>query len=166
MWKPAPALGVSRQDQEWLETLVRSGQTPQRVALQARMVLGAAQGRPNRALAKELGISRPTLLLWRQRYAEAGVAGRLKDAPRPGRQETDSAGEGRSDRECHLAHDARGRDALERAHVGQAPAREPGDGASDLASAQSPAPSRRDVQAQPRSGLRAQGAGHRRPLSE
>ncbi len=43
-------------------------------------------GGPNHALAKDLGISRPTLLLWRQRYAEAGVAGRLKDAARPGRK--------------------------------------------------------------------------------
>jgi len=58
-----------------VETLARSGHTPQRVALRALIVLGAAEGRPNHALAKELGISRPTLLLWRQRYAEAGVAG-------------------------------------------------------------------------------------------
>ena len=86
MWKPAAALRVSREDREWLETLARSGKTPQRVALRARMVLGAAEGRPNHALAKELGISRSTLLLWRQRYAEAGVAGLLKDAARPGRK--------------------------------------------------------------------------------
>src|SRR5438132_3506381 len=86
MWKPAAALRVSREDQEWLETLVRSGKTPQRVALRARLVLGAAEGRPNHALAKDLGISRPTLLLWRQRYAEVGVAGVLKDAARPGRK--------------------------------------------------------------------------------
>ena len=86
MWEAAPALRVSREDLDWLEVLVRSGQTPQRVALRARIVLGAAAGRPNHALAKELGVSRPTLLLWRQRYAEAGVAGLLKDAPRPGRK--------------------------------------------------------------------------------
>src|SRR5438093_7350706 len=86
MWKPAAALRVSREDQEWLETLVRSGQTPQRVALRARMVLGAAAGRPNNGLAHALGISRPTLLRWRARYREAGVAGLLKDAPRPGRR--------------------------------------------------------------------------------
>src|SRR5947208_6677621 len=86
MWKPAAALRVSREGQEWLERVVRSGQRPQRVALRARMVLGAAAGRPNHALAKDLGISRPTLLLWRQRYAEAGVAGLLKDAARPGRK--------------------------------------------------------------------------------
>ena len=51
----------------------------------ARIVLGAEEGRANHALAKELGISRPTLLLWRQRYVDAGVAGLLRDAPRPGR---------------------------------------------------------------------------------
>src|SRR2546429_4098623 len=86
MWKPAAALRVSRDDRAWLETLVRSGKTSQRVALRARIVLGAAAGRPNHALAKDLGISRPTLLLWRQRYAEAGVAGLLKAAAPPGRK--------------------------------------------------------------------------------
>ena len=50
------------------------------------MVLGAAEGRANHALAHELGISRPTVLLWRQRYVETGVAGLLKDAARPGRK--------------------------------------------------------------------------------
>src|SRR5215471_3447942 len=85
MWEPAPALRVSREDRQWLEALIRGGQTPQRVALRARMVLGAAEGRANHALAKELRISRTTLLRWRQRYVEAGVAGLLKDAPRPGR---------------------------------------------------------------------------------
>src|SRR5262249_17435978 len=86
MWQPAPALRVSQKDREWLEALVRSGKTPQRVALRARLVLGAAEGRPNHALAHELGISRPTVLLWRQRYLDAGVAGLLKDAPRRGRK--------------------------------------------------------------------------------
>ena len=86
MWTPAPALRLSREDREWLEALVRNGKTPQRVALRAGLVLGAAAGQANHALANALGISRPTVLLWRQRYAEAGVAGLLKDAPRPGRK--------------------------------------------------------------------------------
>src|SRR5262249_50562628 len=55
MWSPASALRVSREDREWLEALVRSGKTPQRVALRAHLVLRAAEGRPNHALAKELG---------------------------------------------------------------------------------------------------------------
>lgn len=86
MWKPARALRIRGDDRAWLEALVRGGKTPQRVALRARMILGAAAGRANHALARELGISRPTLLRWRRRYAEAGVAGLLKDAPRPGRR--------------------------------------------------------------------------------
>src|SRR5512134_3740007 len=86
MWTSAPALRVSREDREWLEALVRSGKTLQRVALRAHGVLRAAEGQPNHALANELGISRPTVLLWRQRYVELGMAGLLKDAPRPGRR--------------------------------------------------------------------------------
>jgi len=31
-------------------------------------------------------VTRPTVMLWRQRYGEAGVDGLLKDAPRPGRK--------------------------------------------------------------------------------
>src|SRR2546425_2944101 len=86
MWKPARALRVRPEDREWLETLVDGGKTPQRVVLRARIVLGAAAGLSNNGLAKELGISRPTLLRWRQRYVKAGVVGLLKDAPRPGRR--------------------------------------------------------------------------------
>src|SRR5262245_51876160 len=127
MWEPAPALRVSREDREWLEALIRSGKTPQRVALRARLVLGAAEGRANHTLVQEFGISRPTVLQWRQRYVDAGVAGLLKDAPRPGRKKWIRADKSGSACERHFAHDAPGRDALERAHVGQAPAREPGD---------------------------------------
>src|SRR3989441_9657441 len=85
MWKPANALDVSRSDRELLETLVRGGKTPQRVVLRAGIVLGASAGRSNNGLAKNLGVTRPTVLLWRERYARSGIAGLLKDAPRPGR---------------------------------------------------------------------------------
>ncbi len=87
--------------------MVRSGKMPQRVALRARIVLGAAAGRPNHVLATELGISRPTLLLWRQRCAEAGVAGLLKAAADPGRKKRTWSESG-SDRECDAADDASG----------------------------------------------------------
>jgi DNA-binding Lrp family transcriptional regulator len=75
MWKHARALRVSPRDREWLEALVQGGKTPQRVAVRAQIVLGAAAGQSNNGLAKALGISRPTLLRWRQRYVEAGVTG-------------------------------------------------------------------------------------------
>jgi transposase len=77
---------VSATDRELLSALARGGRTPQRVALRARIVLGAADGRSNNSLAKELGVTRPTVLLWRQRFDQAGLDGLLKDAPRPGRK--------------------------------------------------------------------------------
>src|SRR3989442_5267681 len=92
MWKPARALRVRPEDREWLEALVGGGKTPQRGVLRARIALRAAAGQSNNGLAKELGISRPTLLRWRQRYLEAGAAGPLPCAPRPGRPKPNLAG--------------------------------------------------------------------------
>jgi transposase len=88
MWKTANALEVSKHDRELLEALVRGGKTPQRVALRASIVLGAADGRSNNGLAKDLSITRPTVLLWRERFFQSGIRGLLKDAPRPGRRKT------------------------------------------------------------------------------
>jgi transposase len=86
MWTKADALPVSEVDQDLLQHLTRCGSTPQKLALRARILLGAAEGKSNYQLSQELHVSRPTILLWRQRYLEAGLAGVLKDAPRPGRK--------------------------------------------------------------------------------
>jgi transposase len=83
-WKPATPLKMSAADRELLGALVRGGKTPQRVALRARIVLGAADGQSNNSLAIELGVTRPTVLLWRERYTDLGIDGLLKDAPRLG----------------------------------------------------------------------------------
>ena len=91
MWKPATALRVPRHDRELLGFLSRAPKTPQRVALRARIVLGAAAGRSINGLARELEVTRPTVLLWRRRYHEAGIGGLLQDAPRPGRKKAISA---------------------------------------------------------------------------
>src|SRR3989449_569630 len=86
MWTKAAALPVLAVDQELLQHLLRSGSTPQKIALRARILLGAAEGKSNYQLSEELNVSRPTILVWRQRYLDAGLAGILKDAPRPGRK--------------------------------------------------------------------------------
>ena len=86
MWKPAKALSVTPEDRALLDALVRGRNTAQKVVLRARIVLGAAEGQPNAALATHVGVTRPTVLVWRARYAHAGIAGLLKDAPRPGRR--------------------------------------------------------------------------------
>jgi transposase len=86
MFAIARPLHVDDNQRKRLQSLADSGKTPQKVALRARIILLAGQGRPNHAIAKELGITRPTVLLWRKRFAAQGVPGILKDAPRPGRR--------------------------------------------------------------------------------
>ena len=67
--------------------MTRAGTTEQRSAMRARIVLRAAEGAAHVAIAEELGVSIPTVLLWRRRFKEQGLAG-LADAPHPGRPRT------------------------------------------------------------------------------
>lgn len=82
MWASSTALAITAEDKAELERIVRSGRSEQRHALRARIVLGAAEGRSNSVLAKELNTSRPTILDWRARYAEGGVKALYEDRPR------------------------------------------------------------------------------------
>jgi transposase len=82
MWPSSAALTITAEERAELERMVRSGKTEQRHALRARIILGAADGQSNNALAKELKTSRPTVLDWRARYAEGGVKALYEDRPR------------------------------------------------------------------------------------
>src|SRR5271157_604593 len=86
MFTPASALVTDENQLKRLRFLTRSGKTPQKVALRARIVLLAADGVANNAIARQLATSRPTVLLWRGRFSSLGVAGIMKDAKRPGRK--------------------------------------------------------------------------------
>lgn len=87
----APPLPLSSQERAQLLEIRRCRSTPQSVALRIDVVLGAANGRPNHALARELGTSLPTVLLWRRRFEAEGVEGLLTDHPRSGRPKTITA---------------------------------------------------------------------------
>lgn len=56
--------------------------TPRSVVQRARIVLMAAAGESNSQIARELGVSRPTINLWRKRF-EAEGADALADIKRP-----------------------------------------------------------------------------------
>ena len=60
------------------------------LARRARIVLLASEQRSNTEIASLVGVSRPTVLLWRGRYAAGGLAV-LRDLDRPGRPWTVSA---------------------------------------------------------------------------
>src|SRR6516165_2510554 len=67
-----------------LESLSRRATAPHRLVVRARVVLLAADGVANCAIAGRLGICQDTARKWRRRYCEQGLGG-LADAPRSGR---------------------------------------------------------------------------------
>ena len=67
-----------------LESLSRRATAPFRLVVRARVVLQAADGLANCAIAERLGICEDTARKWRRRYCEQGIEG-LADAPRSGR---------------------------------------------------------------------------------
>lgn len=81
---PAVPIVLSEADRAHLEKTVRQQTAPQRMALRSRIVLLAADGLGNSAIAAQLRCGRVTVVLWRGRFAQHGLAG-LADEPRPGR---------------------------------------------------------------------------------
>jgi len=80
----APPLVLHHGDRERLTDLARRPSVPSGLAKRARMLLLAAEGMPNAQIARELGVSRPTVIGWRDRYARGGIRA-LEDEPRSGR---------------------------------------------------------------------------------
>ena len=60
--------------------------TPQQVALRCRIVLAAAAGQSDVAIAQQLSINRNTVILWRKRFADQGLDGLWEVAPGRGRK--------------------------------------------------------------------------------
>jgi len=75
-----------------LTGLVKRHNTPQQIALRARIIQAADIGMNNQQISRELGLCVNTVRLWRDRWLEwqsvpleeVGAAERLKDAPRRG----------------------------------------------------------------------------------
>jgi transposase len=89
--KPLP-LQLGSAEQNELEKLVKRHLVGQQMALRARLILAAAEGKSNSQIAVELQVSRQMVRLWRARWlqlqaiplAELSVEERLEDLPRPG----------------------------------------------------------------------------------
>jgi transposase len=80
----APPLVLREGDRKKLGDLARLPSVPSGLAKRARMILLAADGVPNAEIARVTGVSRPTVIAWRDRYESGGIAA-LEDAPRSGR---------------------------------------------------------------------------------
>lgn len=82
MWEPAKRLRVTPIHRRRLEAWISSPTTQQRIVVRSRIVLGAAKGLANNAIAKNLCITRTTVLLWRDRFSRGGPEALLRDLPR------------------------------------------------------------------------------------
>ena len=79
-------IDVSDKDRVQLNRVVRNGNTPQKIALRARIVQLSADGIPTGEIMRQLGTTTPTITRWRDRYETDGIPGLLKDRSRPGRK--------------------------------------------------------------------------------
>jgi transposase len=82
--RAAATIELSEEEERALRSVLRTPSASQQQALRARIVLRAAEGVSNTQIAREVGVSLPTVGLWRRNFCERRLEG-LRDAPRSGR---------------------------------------------------------------------------------
>ena len=88
----AQEVKLSDAERQGLEKLVKRHQVGQQIALRARIVLAAADGRKNKEIVAKYSVTADTARLWRNRWVklqdisldDLSVEDRLQDLPRPG----------------------------------------------------------------------------------
>jgi transposase len=81
----APPIILSPDENVALAKWARGRSISARLVQRARIIQRAAEGAQSKDIAKKLGVSRPTVQLWRERFLALRLEGLEKDAPRPGR---------------------------------------------------------------------------------
>lgn len=82
----AVALTLSEDQQNEIERWLAAMGTPQQVALRCQIVLAAAGGESETAIASQLEINRKTVRLWRERFLQGGLSVLWEIAPGRGRK--------------------------------------------------------------------------------
>lgn len=78
---------LARKDRAELEAIVADGNTRQKIVKRARIVLLTADGLGVMAIMREAKASKTSVWRWQERFAEAGVAGLLRDrSKKPGKK--------------------------------------------------------------------------------
>ena len=83
MPKTAPSISCEPEDRKELERLAGSRTEAKQMIERARIILGCLVGKPVKEVAHACRTRSNTVIKWRQRFAQNGLAG-LRDAPRPG----------------------------------------------------------------------------------
>ncbi len=82
---PADRINVTGSQRRELTRLIRAGRTEQRMVIRAKIVLAAADGHSNAAIARLLAVGEDTVRKWRDRWRAAPGVASLGDAKRCGR---------------------------------------------------------------------------------
>src|ERR1700674_2569082 len=151
---------LSAAEREQLAAIVADRNRPRKHAERARIVLASADRGPAQRVAQSIGVSRPTVWRWQQRFAESGVEGLLRDKTRkPGKAALAAETTARvvaltcTEPPHQATHWDRPGDGQGHRHLA-------GFGAAHLAGPQTAAASAADLQAVARSQLRRQALRH------
>ena len=82
---PADRINLTGSQRRELKRLIRAGRTEQRMVIRAKIVLAAADGHSNAAIARLLELGEDTVRKWRGRWRTAPGVASLGDAKRSGR---------------------------------------------------------------------------------
>src|SRR5512134_1982466 len=173
-WGAAVRIELNDTERSELRARARRRKIARADAMRSEIVLLAADGMTNLAIAERLGTTRVTVATWRRRFAAGRLDG-LVDEPRPGAprkigdekiaEVVTTTLETMPAAATRAGDDAGRRDALEHALDGQGHGRVGLDRASHLAGVLAAAAPQRDLQAVHRPAVRGEGPRHRRPLS-
>src|ERR1700731_601103 len=78
-----PQIVLQRKGRAELERLLADGNTAQKIAKRARIVLMSSDGHGVMAIMREAGVSKTTVWRWREYFVEAGVGGLIKGRTKP-----------------------------------------------------------------------------------
>ena len=78
---------LSTAEREQLAAIVADRNRPRKHVERAGIVLASADRHSAQQVAQRIGVSRPTVWRWQQRFAESGIEGLLRDkTPNPARR--------------------------------------------------------------------------------
>src|SRR5476649_2086454 len=78
-----PQIVLERKSRTELGRLLADGNTAQKIAKRARIVLMSANGHGVMAIMREVGVSKTTVWRWQEYFVEAGVDGLVKGRSKP-----------------------------------------------------------------------------------
>src|SRR5450631_142588 len=84
MPRHAPELECSAEEKASLVAITKSRSEEARAVERARIILACLEGKQIQQVAREMGVSIPTVTKWRKRFAMWGLRG-LRDRLRPGK---------------------------------------------------------------------------------